>query len=90
MWNEFFAAQAELADRRLVTPGGKAERRSTKAAEARTRWPVSRQACCIRATVFIVSPRNAISILTMPSSPMTTGPQCSAARKLARQPKSRM
>ena len=30
-------------------PGGKAAKRFTSAAEASTRWPVSRQACCRRA-----------------------------------------
>jgi hypothetical protein len=55
-------------------PGGKAANRSTSAAEASTRWPMSRQACCRRAAVFMVSPRNAISILMVPSSPMTHGP----------------
>ena len=35
--------------------------RSTSAAEASTRWPMSRQACCRRAAVFMVSSRNAFA-----------------------------
>ena len=46
---------------RRVTPGGSAARRSRSAAEARTRFSVSRQASTMRAAAFIVSPISAIS-----------------------------
>ncbi len=74
---------------RAVTPAGRGTMRSSNAAETSTRQLASRHASRVRCVVFMASPISAISFLTKPSSPTTTGPQCRPARKSARKPKSR-
>jgi hypothetical protein len=54
---------------------------SSNGFETSSGWPVSRQACSIRAAVFIASPRYVISRLKPPISPTTSEPKCRPARK---------
>jgi hypothetical protein len=65
------------------------EARSRRSAEAMTDPSLSRQTSTRRAAVLSVSPDSAISFLTDPISPTTTGPQCRLVRTCAGVPNSR-